>query len=78
MLIVVTTFGFANVIDDLAALELAARPLIASDIIDMDEATPNKQWVDTSGDVSPTGIWYYQTPRPTGSRSVPGKRSNVE
>ena len=35
-------------------------PLIASDIIDMDEATPNKQWVDTSGDVSPTGIWYYQ------------------
>jgi hypothetical protein len=28
MLIVVTTFGFANVIDDLAALELAARPLI--------------------------------------------------
>jgi hypothetical protein len=31
MLIVVTTFGFANVIDDLAALELAARPLIASD-----------------------------------------------
>ena len=25
----------------------------------MDEATPNKQWVDTSGDVPPSGIWYY-------------------
>jgi len=25
-----------------------------------DEATPNKQWVDTSGDVSPSGIWYFQ------------------
>jgi hypothetical protein len=35
-------------------------PMVASDIIDMDEATPNKQWVDTSGDVSPTGIWYYE------------------
>jgi hypothetical protein len=35
-------------------------PLVATDIIDMDEATPNKQWVDTSGDVSPTGSWYYQ------------------
>ena len=28
-------------------------------IIDMDEATPNKPWVDISGDVSPSGIRYY-------------------
>ena len=28
--------------------------------VDMDEATPNKQWVDTSGDIPPSGIWYYQ------------------
>jgi hypothetical protein len=35
-------------------------PLVASDVIDMDEATPNKQWVDTSGDVSPSSIWYFQ------------------
>jgi hypothetical protein len=34
-------------------------PLAASDIIDMDQGTANYQWVDTSGDVSPTGIWYY-------------------
>jgi len=31
--------------------------LVASNVIDMDEATPNKQWVDTSGD---PGNWYYQ------------------
>jgi len=42
-----------------ASLPLSNWPLVASDVIDMDEATPNKQWVDTSGDVSPTGIWYY-------------------
>jgi len=35
-------------------------PRVASDIIDMDEATPNKQWVDISGDVSPSGVWFYQ------------------
>jgi hypothetical protein len=34
-------------------------PLVATDVIDMDEGTPNKQWVDTTGDVSPTGVWYY-------------------
>jgi len=34
--------------------------LVASDIIDMDAGTPNSQWVDISGDVSPSGIWYYQ------------------
>jgi uncharacterized repeat protein (TIGR01451 family) len=35
-------------------------PLVATDVIDMDEAEPNKQWVDQSGDVSPTGVWFYQ------------------
>jgi uncharacterized repeat protein (TIGR01451 family) len=34
-------------------------PLVASDVIDMDEATSNKQWIDTTGDTSPTGIWFY-------------------
>jgi uncharacterized repeat protein (TIGR01451 family) len=42
-----------------ASLPRSSWPLVASDVIDMDEATPNKQWVDTSGDVSPTDIWYY-------------------
>jgi hypothetical protein len=32
--------------------------LFATDVIDMDAATPNNQWVDISRDVSPTGIWY--------------------
>jgi uncharacterized repeat protein (TIGR01451 family) len=36
-------------------------PLVASDVIDMDEATPNKQWVDTSGSEPPVGgAWFYQ------------------
>ena len=35
-------------------------PLLATDVIDMDEATPNKQWVDSTGDVSPSGSWYYK------------------
>jgi len=34
--------------------------LMADDVIDMDEFEPNKQWVDTSGDVSPSGVWFYQ------------------
>jgi hypothetical protein len=34
-------------------------PLVASDVIDMDEAASNKQWIDTTGDISPTGIWFY-------------------
>jgi hypothetical protein len=33
---------------------------VASDVIDMDAGTVNKQWTDTSGDVSPSGIWYYE------------------
>lgn len=34
--------------------------LVASNVIDMDETTPNNQWTDSSGDDSPTGVWYYQ------------------
>jgi hypothetical protein len=33
--------------------------LLADDIVDGDEATPNNQWVDISGDVSPSEFWYY-------------------
>ncbi len=43
-----------------AGLPLASWPLAATDVIDMDEATANKQWIDTTGDVSPSGTWYYQ------------------
>ena len=35
-------------------------PLVASDVVDMSESEPDNQWVDSSGDVSPTGAWYYQ------------------
>jgi hypothetical protein len=43
---------------DPALLEDPAS-LFATDVIDMDEATPNKQWVDSSGDIPPADIWYY-------------------
>ena len=42
-----------------ASLPRSSWPLIASDVVDMDEGTANKQWVDTSGDPPPGGIWYY-------------------
>jgi len=31
-------------------------PLVASNVVDMDEGTPNIQWTDASGD---PGDWYY-------------------
>jgi hypothetical protein len=34
-------------------------PIVATNVVDMDAATPNLQWVDTSGAVSPSGTWYY-------------------
>lgn len=37
-----------------------AWPLVASDVIDQDEATANKQWIDSTGDISSTGIYYYR------------------
>jgi len=42
-----------------ASLPRSEWPLLASDAVDMDAATPNNQWTDTSGDISPTGAWYY-------------------
>jgi len=36
-------------------------PVEASNVVDMDQAAPNYQWTDTSGDDPGTGgIWYYQ------------------
>jgi hypothetical protein len=43
-----------------AGLPHAQWPLVADDVVDMDEATPNAQWVDTTDDESPTGTWFYQ------------------
>ena len=34
--------------------------LLASNIVDMDQATLNWQWVDQSNDVPPGGLWYYE------------------
>jgi hypothetical protein len=43
-----------------AGLAPGLWPLLASDVADMDEATPNQQWVDQSNDVSPSGVWFYE------------------
>jgi len=43
-----------------AAAPPASWPQVASNIEDGDAMTPNQQWVDDTGDVSPTGIWFYQ------------------
>lgn len=44
------------------SLPHSAWSCVATDVIDMDEGTPNKQWVDTSGEDPPPGysVWYYQ------------------
>jgi hypothetical protein len=43
-----------------AALPIGSWAVVADDVIDMDESIPNKQWVDTSGDIAPMGVWFYQ------------------
>ena len=44
----------------LASAPPGSWTLVAGDVIDMDEATPDKQWTDTSGDISPTRVWFYE------------------
>ena len=43
-----------------ASLAPGAWTLVASDVIDMDEATAGNKWVDSSGMLSPSGVFYYQ------------------
>jgi hypothetical protein len=54
----VTGYNIYRASDPRLAADPASR--FAADITDMDAATPDTQWIDTSGDVSPTGIWYFQ------------------
>jgi uncharacterized repeat protein (TIGR01451 family) len=41
-------------------LPQAQWALVGSDVVDGDQATPNNQWVDISGDPPPSQIWYYK------------------
>ncbi len=34
-------------------------PLLCSNCVDMDAGAVNYQWTDSSGDTSPSGVWYY-------------------
>ena len=44
-----------------AALPKSSWPLLATNVVDMDAATPNRQWVDTTGTAPPQGqVWYYE------------------
>jgi hypothetical protein len=43
------------------ALPHSEWPRVASDVVDMDAAALNKQWIDTSGTAPPSGeVWYYE------------------
>jgi hypothetical protein len=43
------------------ALPKGAWPLVGTNVVDMDQGTPNYQWTDHSGDdPGPGGVWYYQ------------------
>jgi len=53
------TTGYNVYRSSVAGLPRSEWPLLASDVVDMDAATPDNQWVDSSGDISPTGAWYY-------------------
>jgi hypothetical protein len=47
---------------------------IGANVADADDATPNKQWIDSSGDVSPTGIWFYEVAAYNGNCAAEGPR----
>jgi hypothetical protein len=55
-----TVTGYNVYRADTASLPPDQWPLLASDVVDEDEGTPNIQWADITGDDSPTGVWYYQ------------------
>ncbi|HQO21285.1 MAG TPA: FG-GAP-like repeat-containing protein [Acidobacteriota bacterium] len=45
--------------DDPSVTPKSSWPLVATNIVDMDQITGNYQWTDSSGDVPPSGTWYY-------------------
>jgi hypothetical protein len=42
------------------SLAVSSWPQVGSDVSDEDLVTPDIQWTDTSGDMPPAGIWFYQ------------------
>ena len=40
--------------------ESASWPQVAANVVDVDPALPNRQWIDATNDVSPSGTWYYR------------------
>ena len=55
-----------------AATPKSSWPIVATNVVDMDAATANLQWVDTSGAVSPSGIWYYDVTAYNGACGAEG------
>ncbi len=45
--------------DDPSVVPKSSWPIVCSNCVDMDAATPNYQWTDTSGDTPSGGVWYY-------------------
>ncbi len=45
--------------DDPSVVPKSSWPVVCSDCVDMDAGAVNYQWTDTSGDIPPSGTWYY-------------------
>jgi hypothetical protein len=45
--------------DDPSLTPKSSWPFVGTNVVDMDQITGNYQWTDSSGDVPPSGIWYY-------------------
>ena len=45
--------------DDPSVVPKSSWPVVCSNCVDMDAGTVNYQWTDSSGDTSPSGVWYY-------------------
>ena len=43
-----------------ASAALGSWPLLGTNVVDMDAGTAGIQWTDSTGDVAPSGIWFYE------------------
>ena len=44
---------------DASVVPKSSWPLVCTNCVDMDASAANYQWTDSSGDIPPSGVWYY-------------------